>query len=78
MEQRELPDQSCCILNNLCFKFYPIYNRKHIILSAGSTLYSTDTYTFACVGEMTARHIQEHQITDFRSYLEEHMDTISQ
>ena len=45
---------------------------------AGSTLYSTDTYTFACVGEMTARHIQEHQITDIRSYLEEHMDTISQ
>ena len=45
---------------------------------AGSTLYSTDTYTFACVGEMTARHIQEHQITDIRSYLEEHLDTISQ
>ncbi len=46
--------------------------------NTSSTLYSTDTYTFFCVGERTARFIQDHHITDIRSYVLNHIDTISQ
>ena len=45
---------------------------------AGSSLYSTDTYTFGCVGEMTARSIREQRITNIGSYILDHLDTVSE